>query len=73
MKPLLFISQADLGSAVEQGGAAFEDGVLTLRKADVTLLSIEREAFAEILAEKPAISRGIIEVLTGRLREANRK
>ena len=41
--------------------------------SDLTLLKIQREDFAEILAEKPEISLGIIKVLTGRLREANRK
>lgn len=40
---------------------------------DLTLLKIEREDFSEILGEKPEISRGIIKVLTGRLREANRR
>ena len=41
--------------------------------SELTLLKIQREDFAEILAEKPEISLGIIKVLTGRLREANRK
>ena len=41
--------------------------------AELTLLKIEREDFAEILAEKPEISLGIIKVLTTRLREANRR
>ncbi|MEE8408785.1 MAG: cyclic nucleotide-binding domain-containing protein [Myxococcota bacterium] len=40
---------------------------------DLTLLKIQREDFGEILAEKPEISTGIIKVLTGRLREANRR
>ena len=40
---------------------------------DLTLLKIQREDFAEILAEKPEISQGIIKVLTRRLREANRR
>ena len=41
--------------------------------SDLTLLKIQREDFTEILAEKPEISLGIIQVLTGRLREANRR
>ena len=41
--------------------------------SELTLLKIQREDFAEILAEKPEISLGIIKVLTGRLREANRR
>ncbi len=40
---------------------------------DLTLLRIQRDDFAEILAEKPEISRSIIKVLTRRLREANRR
>jgi CRP-like cAMP-binding protein len=40
---------------------------------DLTLLKIQREDFTEILAEKPEISHGIIQVLTRRLREANRR
>jgi CRP-like cAMP-binding protein len=40
---------------------------------ELTLLKIQREDFTEILAEKPEISLGIIQVLTGRLREANRR
>ena len=40
---------------------------------ELTLLKIKREDFSEILAEKPEISRGIIKVLTNRLREANRR
>ncbi len=39
--------------------------------SELTLLKIQRDDFGEILAEKPDISRGIIKVLTGRLREAN--
>jgi CRP/FNR family transcriptional regulator, cyclic AMP receptor protein len=39
----------------------------------ITLLRIQRDDFHEILAEKPEISLGIIQVLTNRLREANRK
>jgi len=41
--------------------------------SELTLLKIQREDFAEILAEKPEISQGIIKVLTHRLREANRR
>ena len=41
--------------------------------SDLTLLKIKREDFSEILAEKPEISRGIIKVLTTRLRGANRR
>jgi CRP/FNR family transcriptional regulator, cyclic AMP receptor protein len=41
--------------------------------SDLTLLKIQREDFTEILAEKPEISLGIIKVLIGRLREANRR
>ena len=41
--------------------------------SDLTLLKIQREDFHEILAEKPEISLGIIQVLNGRLREANRR
>ena len=40
---------------------------------ELTLLKIQREDFAEILAEKPEISLGVIKVLTRRLREANRR
>ena len=40
---------------------------------ELTLLKIQREDFAEILSEKPEISLGIIKVLTGRLREANKR
>ncbi len=39
---------------------------------DVALLKIPREDFQEILAEKQAISLGIIKVLTRRLRYATR-
>lgn len=41
--------------------------------SDLTLLKIRREDFTEILAEKPEISQGIIQVLTHRLREANKR
>ena len=41
--------------------------------SELTLLKIRREDFAEILAEKPEISQGIIHVLTHRLREANKR
>jgi CRP-like cAMP-binding protein len=41
--------------------------------SDLTLLKIQRDDFAEILAEKPEISLGIIKVLTGRLREAHKR
>jgi len=41
--------------------------------SELSLLKIQREDFAEILAEKPEISLGIIKVLTRRLREANRR
>ena len=41
--------------------------------SELILLKIQRDDFAEILAEKPDISRGIIKVLTRRLREANRR
>jgi CRP/FNR family transcriptional regulator, cyclic AMP receptor protein len=41
--------------------------------SELTLLKIRREDFAEILADKPEISDGIIKVLTRRLREANRR
>jgi CRP/FNR family transcriptional regulator, cyclic AMP receptor protein len=40
---------------------------------ELTLLKIQRDDFAEILAEKPEISQGILKVLTRRLREANRR
>src|SRR5688572_30273717 len=41
--------------------------------SELTLLKIQREDFTELLAEKPEISQGIIKVLIGRLREANRR
>jgi CRP/FNR family cyclic AMP-dependent transcriptional regulator len=41
--------------------------------SDLLLLRIQREDFAEILAERPEISQGIIKVLTRRIREANRR
>lgn len=41
--------------------------------SELLLLKIRREDFSEILAAKPEISRGIIQVLTRRLREANRR
>lgn len=41
--------------------------------SELTLLKIQRDDFAEILAEKPEIARGVIQVLTHRLREANRR
>lgn len=41
--------------------------------SELTLLKIQRDDFTEILAEKPEISQGIIQVLTRRLREANRR
>lgn len=41
--------------------------------SDLTLLIIRREDFREILAEKPEISQGIIQVLTQRLRKANQR
>ena len=40
--------------------------------ADVTLLTIRREDFADIMAERHEIARGIIQVLTRRLRAATR-
>jgi CRP/FNR family transcriptional regulator, cyclic AMP receptor protein len=40
--------------------------------ADTTLLRIAREDFQEIVAEKPEIALGIINVLTRRLRDATR-
>ena len=40
---------------------------------ELTLLRIQRDDFADILDDKPDISRGIIQVLTRRLREANRR
>ncbi len=41
--------------------------------SELTLLKIKREDFSEILSEKPEISRGIIKVLTTRLRDANKR
>ena len=38
--------------------------------SDVTLLRIDREDFAEIMAEKHEIAQGVIKVLTRRLRDA---
>ncbi len=40
--------------------------------SDVTLLRIRREDFADVMAEKPDIARGVIQVLTRRLRAATR-
>lgn len=40
--------------------------------SDTTLLKITREDFQEIMSEKPEIARGIIQVLTRRLRDAIR-
>jgi len=45
--------------------------VTTLR--DLVALKIQREDFGEILATKSEIARGIIKVLTHRLREANKR
>ena len=39
---------------------------------DVTLLRIRREDFADVMAENPDIARGVIQVLTRRLRAATR-
>jgi len=39
---------------------------------DVTMLCIRREDFSDIMAEKNEIARGIIQVLTRRLRAATR-
>jgi CRP/FNR family transcriptional regulator, cyclic AMP receptor protein len=41
-------------------------------KTDVTLLTIRSEDFGDIMAEKPEIARGVIQVLTRRLRAATR-
>ena len=41
--------------------------------SELLLLRILRDDFAEILAERPEISQGIIKVLTRRLRNANRR
>ena len=40
---------------------------------ELSLLKILREDFHEILAQKPQIALGIIQVLTHRLRDANRR
>jgi CRP/FNR family cyclic AMP-dependent transcriptional regulator len=40
--------------------------------AEVSLLTLTRDDFQEIMAEKPEISLGIVRVLTRRLREATR-
>ena len=40
---------------------------------DLVALKIQREDFGEILATKSEIARGIIKVLTHRLREANKR
>ncbi|MCC6810106.1 MAG: cyclic nucleotide-binding domain-containing protein [Deltaproteobacteria bacterium] len=40
---------------------------------ELTALKIQREDFAEILAQKSEIAHGIIKVLTHRLREANKR
>ena len=40
---------------------------------DLVALRIQREDFGEILATKSEIARGIIKVLTHRLREANKR
>jgi len=40
--------------------------------SDVTLLTIRREDFADIMAERHEIARGVIQVLTRRLRAATR-
>jgi len=39
---------------------------------DSTLLRIRREDFADVMAERPDIARGVIQVLTRRLRAATR-
>lgn len=41
--------------------------------ADLVALKIQREDFGEILASKSEIARGIISVLTSRLRKANQR
>lgn len=41
--------------------------------SELTLLKIAQEDFTDILAEKPEIAIGIMQVLTSRLREANSK
>lgn len=40
--------------------------------SDVTLLRIRRDDFADLMAEKPSIARGVIQVLTRRLRAATK-
>ncbi len=40
---------------------------------DLTALKIQRDDFGEILSTKSEIARGIIKVLTHRLREANKR
>lgn len=40
---------------------------------DLVLLRISRDDFSELLIEKPEIARGILQVLTHRLREANKR
>jgi CRP-like cAMP-binding protein len=39
-------------------------------RSEVRLLRIHREEFAELLAERPEVARGVIQVLVRRLREA---
>jgi CRP-like cAMP-binding protein len=39
-------------------------------RSEVRLLRVHREEFAELLAERPEVARGIIQVLVRRLREA---
>jgi len=39
-------------------------------RSEVRLLRIHREEFAELLAERPVVARGVIQVLVRRLREA---
>lgn len=62
-----------LGSREVVGEMALLDD--DLRSASVTavedtlLLSLDREAFAELMADHPEIARGVIRVLTARLRE----
>ena len=41
--------------------------------SELSALQIFHDDFTEMLAEKPEIARGIIKVLTRRLREANRR
>lgn len=40
--------------------------------SDATLLRLRRDDFADLMAEKPDIARGVIQVLTRRLRAATR-